>query len=677
MRAMMIKAVILGFVLSSTIAIAGQTAKLVTGGKTDWQVFIPARAGRVERFAGAELTRYFKQMSGAELKETRQSDKPGTIQVGLRADLDADDRLAPAKPGYDGYSIAVATDLVIIAGDNERGVLYGVYDLLEKLGCRWFYAQQDPHDKEVVPDQPTLELDVQSWTAASPVKYRICNGSAWFFDMNLDDAMAQLDWAMKCRYNAMGWQSEHKTPIVDQYQRMVDAGLMEALEQRGMFLHGPGHAFDYLLSSEEFMADHPEWFGLRDGNRVPQRYGGAQFCWSNPEARRQFVENTRTFVASCPQIRILYIAPFDGGPACECDECRRVGAGSLLMTLMGEVIESLADRALDVHVEALGGYHPVQEPPTGVDIHPRQRIVWAHWGRFHGEGYDDDQYGRKDNLEQWRQAAQGGMTLCQYYTDNFAEPWILPPFNEAIISDRAYFLKHENVDSVYMLMWPPGYWWNHSLNGYIAGMCFYDASLDPYQVLEDYALSYYGKEAGRLIGRYYEQWSRNVELAYRVKDDAALRHRAMLMAQGRELIDPAVEIVKQDPLLSYRVRKVQKLHRLAEKLAEAHRQRREIQRHRRDGDFLNARRLLNRADAYTDELLDYFLELADLNQGLIDRKEVPGFITLGVKNWLESEAEAIESQDRTVKPNFWGEPLDETEMLPSQVAEETPPSVSN
>ena len=58
-----------------------------------------------------------------------------------------------------------------------------------------------------------------------------------------------------------------------------------------MLLHGPAHCFNLLLRAEDCMTNHPEWFGLRNGKRVPQTFAGAQFCWSNPEARKQFTDN--------------------------------------------------------------------------------------------------------------------------------------------------------------------------------------------------------------------------------------------------------------------------------------------------------------------------------------------------------------------------------------------------
>ena len=99
-----------------------------------------------------------------------------------------------------------------------------MYDLLERLGCRWFYPTEDPADPEVVPGSNTLSLPAGKWAVASPMKYRICNGSEWFFEMEAAPALKQLEWAMKARYNAMGWQADTHTPLEAQYQQLENWG---------------------------------------------------------------------------------------------------------------------------------------------------------------------------------------------------------------------------------------------------------------------------------------------------------------------------------------------------------------------------------------------------------------------------------------------------------------------
>jgi hypothetical protein len=650
--------VLLGFCFSIPLAIAAaasappsgsvQAVRIIQGRASEWRIVCPPPASPAINWAAKELQRYLRQISGCKLPVVKRTRGKPALAIGLRPELSPEYRavLPPSAPGYDGYAIAVVPGTrktparIVIGGDSSRGVIYGVYDLLEHLGCRWFYPTEDPADPEVVPQLDTLSLPAGAWAVASPMKYRICNGSEWFFEIQAAPALKQLEWAMKARYNAMGWQADTHTPLEKQYQQLADTGLLAALKQRDMFLHGPAHCFNLLLRAEDYMTNHPEWFGLRDGKRVPQTFAGAQFCWSNPEARKQFTDNAEAFARRAPQISILCLVPFDGGQACECDDCKKAGASNLLMLLMGEVIERLKTCRPDLLVETVGGYGPMTDPPGTAQINPHQRVVWAHWGRVYTMGYDDPRYDRKDNLEKWRRAARGGITICQYYTDNFAEPWVMSPFTVAMEGDRRYF-QQKAVDSVYMLMWPRGYWWNHGLNGYLAGRCFHDFALDPYDLLRDYARQYYGPEAGPLLAEYFEAWARNPELCYRVRGGSRGQDRAALADQRRRLLEPATRLASNDSTFAYRLAKVERLHTLAEHLMEVHRQREVIQQFRRAGQFDQARAQLDKSRAYTDEVLALFYTLADLNQGLIERKEVPTFITANVKNWIDEEAKAI------------------------------------
>ena len=193
-----------------------------------------------------------------------------------------------------------------------------------------------------------------------------------------------------------------------------------------------------------------------------------------------------------------------------------------------------------------------------------------------------------------------------------------------------------------MLMWPRGYWWNHGLNGYLAGRCFHDFSLSPYDLLRDYARHYFGPEAGPLLARLLRGvGARPGVVLPRARPFRATATAPRWPTSASGCWSRPARLVANDRLLAYRLAKVERLHTLAERLMEVHRQRDEIQRLRRAGEFDQARAQLEKARAYTDEVLALFYTLADLNQGLIERKEVPTFITANVKNWLDEEAKAI------------------------------------
>jgi hypothetical protein len=642
---------LLGFSLSARSQDNRPTVQIVENRRSQWQIVCPSRQAAGVPYAIAELRKYVERISGALLRADHGPQEGSTIVVGLRSDLSPDDQAAlpPPAKGYDGYAIAVCAGprpKIVIAGDNGRGAIFGVYDLLERWGCRWFYPAQDSKDPDVIPRTASLTLPAGSWAVASPMKHRIYNGDAWYFDMSPENAIKQVDHAVKSRCNMIGWQCAVDKPLPQQYDALRQQGVLEEIEKRALALHGPAHSFHLLLPNELF-AEHPEWFGMRDGRRVPQRFLGAQFCWSNAEARKVFSDNVARFAQQAPLIQILLLVPFDGGRACECPDCRQAGASNGLMRVMHDVIERLESVRPDLLVETVGGYPPMIEPPTAAKIHPRLRVAWAHWARYMAYGYDDARYTHKQNLEAWHKAVRGQVTVVQYYSDNFSEPWVMPPFAIAIRGDRQYLLSHE-IDAVYFLSYPPGYWWNHSLNTYLSGRCFYDAALDPFDLIQDYATHYYGPRAGPLLAKYYDQWARDPDLGYRVRGGTTRRDRETLARQRKELIDPALQSSQDDLVYAHRVGKVAGLHALAERLAEGHRLRHQVQWARQQGEFDRAAKLLEAARVETDRMLASFAELADRNQGLIDKAEVTGFVKLAVKNWIDAEATAIAAKDRQV-----------------------------
>jgi hypothetical protein len=160
-------------------------------------------------------------------------------------------------------------------------------------------------------------------------------------------------------------------------------------------------------------------------------------------------------------------------------------------------------------------------------------------------------------------------------------------------------------------------------------------------LINDYARNYFGEQAGPLLGDYFEQWGRRCDLSYHVRGGATDEDRAILAAQRLKLLEPAILATRGDPVWSRRVDKVEKLHALAERLMEMQRPRDAIQQARRAGKLEQAETLLQSARKYTDGVLDYFYSLADLNEGLMDRDEIPGLIKANVKNWIQEEAKEL------------------------------------
>lgn len=535
------------------------SAMLTANGTSDWSVFVPESAGPVERFAGDELVRYIERMSGAHLARATGTGIRPALLVGLRSQLDLPDGLLPPpKAGHDGYSIAVGPDRIVVAGDNPRGALYGVYDLLERLGCRWYYPALDPRDPEVVPRNADASLPCGAWAEAGAVEDRFYWISGLAFSIVPGHAIPQLDWAAKNRFNGLSWQC-----VVDRLEEDLAAmratGIFAEMEKRGLMFDGPGHCFPHFLSTQAYFEEHPDWFGFRDGKRQP--HGGTwpatNFCMSNPAGTAQFIENVLAFAKRYPEIRRLDMVPIDGGRPCECDRCLQSTPTDLMIRLFNELSDRLEEAAPGVVLGAVPGYCPIEKPPRDAVLNGKWQGIYAHWGRNHGRSYDDPDYARRPNLLVWRSYFRR-FWVCSYYAANSHQPFIGPPYLHAIEGDTR-FIVEQGITGAFVLEYPFGFWWNNAFNIRMAGLHpYYYPERGPRGELRDFALRYFGPRAGPILAEYHEMLGsrENLEISYRASRGEATDGDMEWLREMNTMIERAAAVAGGDPVIAYRVSKL-------------------------------------------------------------------------------------------------------------------------
>lgn len=556
--------ILCAFILTTSIHAedAAPEVALVKDGKTKWSVYLPKESGVVERFAAGEFKKYFEKISDAKLQDAKQAGS-STIQIGLRQHLKVKEFPA-AKSGFDGYSILISPKQIVIAGDNERGVLYGVYDLLERLGCRWYQHAFDPKDPESIPKKSNLSLAGGQWSEAGAIKLRIFNGSAFFFDLKPDLMLAQMDWAAKNRYNGVSWQAHHRSGAVgEEIELMKSSGTLAELDKRGLLLHGPGHSFPYFLSTEKYFADHPEWFGLYDGKR--RKHGGElplmNYCWSNADANNELIKNIETFLKNYPQVKILLPVWIDGGGVCQCENCTKRGAPNLIIDLFNQLSERMEKSAPGVWLESVTGYGPLQKPPQGAKPNGKWSGLYAHWGRNHNQSYSDTNYAKGENLKIWASYFKE-FSICSYYATTSHQPLNGPPFLHALENDTKYQVTNKIRETLTM-QYPHGFWWNYSFNLASAGRhAYYFPDRNPRDELRDYALSYFGPDAGPIVHEYFQKLSGDLDVSYRAsRGDGTAADIKWLQTNG-QLLRRAVTAAGKDKTFVYRAKKLRASHQM-------------------------------------------------------------------------------------------------------------------
>ncbi len=254
-----------------------------------------------ESFAAVELQHYFRKMTGRESDFVIASRAPQQGDV-IRVGGANDPELGPE--GYRIQSrIVDGRRVTLLSGGSRVGTLYAAYDLLHRLGCRWF-APGELHE-EVPRITGIPDMDV-----TEKPSFVTRGFLAW---ENRGDPDFLL-WMARNRLNY--W-------TVAQQER----GLMRKLGIR--MVYGSHDALELFLNPSKYFEAHPEWFALVKGKRTPGIKGkfGTNYCTSNADATSEFVKNyVQALVdGECREADIVRFWFLDAGKWCECDNCKAQG----------------------------------------------------------------------------------------------------------------------------------------------------------------------------------------------------------------------------------------------------------------------------------------------------------------------------------------------------------------
>lgn len=255
-------------------------------------------------FAAQELKRYAKEMSGAALPLVgARSKKPSIVLINRPVEK----RVGADPREEDHYWLKVDSNTLLVEGASPRAVLFGVYDLLERLGCGWCVPGDD-----TVPKRDTLELAPQEVDSRPKFQYRMMLD---FPLLSVAQTIAIADWIAKNRLN---WVHEcpnaHGEPKA-WYERRDR--VVPELRKRGLHLILGGHTMHTWVPETNF-AGHSEWFALDSNTRKPPT-----LCISNPEMTAELIKNMERFLDRCPEVEVIDLWHTDGTVFCHCTQCTR------------------------------------------------------------------------------------------------------------------------------------------------------------------------------------------------------------------------------------------------------------------------------------------------------------------------------------------------------------------
>ena len=275
--------------LAATAAYGGEFVIAARGKAADCAIVVSSDAGLMENRAAKELRTYTKKMTGVELAITNNAVEGKAIVIDLRKTISPRDA--------DAFGIKVEGNRLCISG-GRRGVLYGVYELLERFGgCDWYAP-----GCEEVPSRKTFAVPDDLAIEERPAF--IYRSLAWGHTVKGKDGGA---FAAKMRLNG---RNRAKQPL---------CGGSSVCFPKGLFAD---HAFNSLVPAKEHFAAHPDWFSEVGGVRVGDQ---TQLCWSNGEMRKFLVERLKERLREVKrepdQLLVASIGQNDCGNYCRCAKC--------------------------------------------------------------------------------------------------------------------------------------------------------------------------------------------------------------------------------------------------------------------------------------------------------------------------------------------------------------------
>ena len=288
---MRLKLFIIVLLMSVALLYSVSAMEFTCNGRALAVIVTPEKADGDELEAAQTLQRYLKEISGVELPikpETSQEIPGARVCLGrvaalpkdLTEKLQLDKKPMLSSPINDAYVIAARDASLYLCGHRTGGTIYAVYDLLEQLGCRWYFGCPAG---TVIPKSSNLGFACEEQFKQPLFSYRI-----------------HYSW-------------NHRSPETIEAERLWRrANRMSDKELSGF----SGHNFASIWPK----AKYPELFPEIEGKKKTH-----QVCISNPKTWQLGLDWALEQIAKNPDNELVSFSPNDGYGHCECPACLKIG----------------------------------------------------------------------------------------------------------------------------------------------------------------------------------------------------------------------------------------------------------------------------------------------------------------------------------------------------------------
>ena len=472
----------------------------VRGEQTGYAIAIPMNAHPAVQYAAEELRDFTERVAGVRLPvvSSQWSDSGQLLPAKAIVLCDSGSACSARLRHPDAFRLHVEGNRLFIVGGSPSGVLYGVYELLERFaGCRWYASWHT-----VVPKRDIFAVPGDLDDMQTPA-----------FDMRcvaFYDALRNNDFAARLRMNAKGW------PWMPRFEER-HGGNPFRFGGRDM-----GHSFFLYLPPSEYFDEHPEYFSEVAGKRV--RNG--QLCLTNPQVATIVATNLLAAIRKNPDARIWSISQMDTDKYCTCPSCTAVDdeegsrAGTVIR-FVNAVAEVVEKEFPDVLVHTFAYQHTRRPCKTS----PRRNVlvmlcdIECDFARPLDESPYPENKTVCETVREWKRLS-GRLMVWDYVTDFLY--YAMPFGNVYALQGNARFFRDNGVKYLFE---QGAYQGRHAdfaeLKTWLLAKWMWNPDLPIEALLDDFFSGYYGK-AAPFVRQYFDELHR-LQLNYSADPKHPLR----------------------------------------------------------------------------------------------------------------------------------------------------------
>jgi len=378
----MLATTVLSFCYCATKAPAGEFV-IMRDAISQCELVVSRNPSVSEATAIKELKRYISQMSGARIATASiaEAGRGAHLIVGADAVKAIHPEVDLSGLGNEGFILKQQGEDLLIAGGKLRGTMYGVYALLEELGCYWLTP-----DEELVPKKKTLTVSNIDTRQVPVLKQR----NVMYY------GTGDTPWGARNKINRPGWSL-----IPEEY-----GGTFETAGHQAHNL--------FLLMKEAGVEVEEDMYCIWNGKR-----NGAQLCLTDPRVIAAFTKAQIQVAKSVPGVPYVQISQEDTKIFCQCERCLKIDADAYgkpanqlgpsehagqMVYCVNEIAQAMAKEVPGTDL-MFAAYLATRKPPPHATLEPNVivglALIESNYMRPLSEGHIAVNVKGRDDLVGW------------------------------------------------------------------------------------------------------------------------------------------------------------------------------------------------------------------------------------------------------------------------------------